>query len=66
MCFVRCYTDIIERSLRDILAVTKDYQDKSMQIPAYEPLQRMSDDVDMNGVDTDYLATLEKLKVTDF
>lgn len=60
------YTDIIERSLRDILAVTKDYHDKSIQIPTYEPLQRMSDDVDMNGVDADYLATLEKLKVTDF
>jgi hypothetical protein len=33
--------DVVERSLRDILAVTKDYRDHSISIPDYQPLQRM-------------------------
>eukprot|EP00537_Pseudo-nitzschia_pungens_P013233 CAMPEP_0172394940 /NCGR_PEP_ID=MMETSP1061-20121228/17144_1 /TAXON_ID=37318 /ORGANISM="Pseudo-nitzschia pungens, Strain cf. pungens" /LENGTH=288 /DNA_ID=CAMNT_0013126399 /DNA_START=368 /DNA_END=1231 /DNA_ORIENTATION=+ len=35
--------DVVERSLRDILAVTKDYRDASVKIPDYLPIQRMSD-----------------------
>jgi hypothetical protein len=33
--------DIVERSFRDMLAVTTSYQDPSISIPEYQPLQRM-------------------------
>lgn len=33
--------DVIERSFRDILAVTKEYIDPSIHIPEYQQLQRM-------------------------
>jgi len=32
--------DVAERGLRDMLAVTKPYQDKSISIPEYQLLQR--------------------------
>ena len=34
-------TDIIERSLRDILAVTNEYDDGMIAIQPYQPFQRM-------------------------
>jgi hypothetical protein len=33
--------DIVERSFRDILAVTREYQDPSITVRDYEPLKRM-------------------------
>jgi hypothetical protein len=33
--------DIVERSFRDMLAVTTSYQDPSISIPEYQPIQRM-------------------------
>lgn len=56
--------DIVERSLYDILAVTQKYQDPSIAVPEYQPLQRKSD-VGADGVDqfdTEYLEALEFLK----
>ena len=62
--------DIIERSFRDILAVTKAYQDPNIRIPDYEHFQRMSDslgdDDDLSGADADYLATLAAVKSMEF
>jgi hypothetical protein len=61
--------DIIERSLRDILDVTTSYQNLELQhqIPAYVPLQRMSDlnDDNLDGFDEDFLDTLRVLRSTD-
>mmetsp|Transcript_42723 Transcript_42723/g.103328 ORF Transcript_42723/g.103328 Transcript_42723/m.103328 type:complete len:364 (+) Transcript_42723:77-1168(+) len=57
--------DIVERSLYDILAaVTQKYQDPTILVPEYQPLQRKSD-VGADGVDqfdTEYLEALEFLK----
>jgi len=56
--------DIVERSLYDILAVTQKYQDASIPVPEYQPLQRKSD-VGEEGVDqfdAEYLEALEFLK----
>lgn len=33
--------DVVERSFRDILAVTKEFQDPSVAFRNYEPLKRM-------------------------
>lgn len=58
--------DIVERSLYDILAVTKPYQDSSIVTPVYKPLQRMSDIGD-NGIDqfdSEYLEALDFIKRT--
>ena len=33
--------DVVERSFRDILAVTQQYQDPSVPVREYEPLKRM-------------------------
>ncbi|KAG7350710.1 hypothetical protein IV203_010070 [Nitzschia inconspicua] len=58
--------DIIERSLRDILSVTAEFQSKELQsrIPAYAPLQRMSDvnQDNLDGFDLDFMKTLNELK----
>jgi hypothetical protein len=59
--------DVVERSLYDILAVTKPYQDSSIEIPVYQPLHRMSD-VGEDGIDqfeAEYLEALEFLKHSD-
>lgn len=58
--------DIVERSLRDILAVTADFQSPEIQsqIPAYQPLQRMSDvnQDNLDGFDMDFIKTLDVVK----
>jgi hypothetical protein len=33
--------DVVERSFRDILAVTKQYSDPSMAVTEYQPLKRV-------------------------
>lgn len=56
--------DVVERSLYDILAVTLVYQDASIQVPVYQPLQRMSD-IGEDGVDqfdAEYLQAMKFLK----
>ena len=32
--------DVAERALRDMLAVTKEFQDPTVKVPEYQPLQR--------------------------
>jgi len=57
--------DIVERSLRDIFDVTTEYHDTTLQIPAYQPLQRMSDvneESSMDGFDTEFMETLVFLR----
>eukprot|EP00980_Cylindrotheca_fusiformis_P007624 scaffold1599_cov115-Cylindrotheca_fusiformis.AAC.9 len=56
--------DVVERSLYDILAVTQAYQDSSIVIPVYQPLQRMSDvgDSGVDQFDAEYLEAMEFLK----
>ena len=63
--------DVVERSLRDILAVSNKYADKSLQIPDYIPIQRMSDiaeqeDDALDRQDADYMNTLSILKNSEF
>eukprot|EP00536_Pseudo-nitzschia_multiseries_P014499 jgi/Psemu1/327564/estExt_fgenesh1_pg.C_7140005 len=64
--------DVVERSLRDILAVTNDYRDSAVKIPEYIPIQRMSDlsnqdDEDiLDRQDKDYMDTLSFLRNSDF
>jgi hypothetical protein len=61
--------DIVERSLRDILEVTKDYQDSplSTQIPVYQPIQRMSDvnEEELDGFDAELIDTLSLFRNTE-
>jgi hypothetical protein len=61
--------DIVERSLRDILAATSDFQNPQLQskIPAYETIQRMSDvnQDDLDGFDMDFIRTLSEVKSTE-
>jgi hypothetical protein len=49
--------------------ITKDYQDTSLanQIPAYQPIPRMSDvnEDDMDGFDAELMDTLQFLRSTD-
>ncbi len=63
--------DVIERSLRDMLAVTDKYADKSLKIPDYIPIQRMSDLANEEGSDLDrqdaeYMSTLSFLRNLEF
>lgn len=62
--------DIVERSLRDILAVTTPYHDTAVQVPDYQPIKRMSDVVDdgdqLDGTENDYLNALSFLRNTLF
>jgi hypothetical protein len=66
--------DIVERSLRDILAVTKQYHDPTVPVPDYQPIQRMSDVVvanddgeqQLDGTENDYLNALSFLRNTLF
>ena len=61
--------DIVERSLRDILDMTKNYQDASLanQIPAYQPIQRMSDvnEDNIDGFDAELMDALSFFRRTD-
>ncbi len=55
--------DVVERSLRDMLAVTDKYADRSLKIPDYIPIQRMSDlsneeGSDLDRQDEEYMTTL--------
>lgn len=59
--------DVVERSLRDMLAVTNRYADNSLKIPDYIPIQRMSDlstqeDNSLDRQDTEYMNTLSILR----
>ena len=63
--------DVIERSLRDMLAVTNKYADKSVKIPDYVPIQRMSDlsnqdDSALDRQDEEYMSTLSFLRNMEF
>lgn len=63
--------DVVERSLRDMLAVTNKYADESVKIPEYIPIQRMSDltnqdDNDLDRQDTEYMDTLSILRNSEF
>jgi hypothetical protein len=65
--------DVVERSLRDILAVTAQYQDDgTVHVPEYRPLQRRSDMIEdaggeqLDGTDNDYLKALSFLRNTIF
>jgi hypothetical protein len=61
--------DVVERSLRDMLAVTDKYADKSMKIPDYIPIQRMSDlsnQDDLDRQDAEYMDTLALLRINEF
>ena len=59
--------DVVERSLRDMLAVTDKYADRSLKIPDYIPIQRMSDLSNEEGSgldrqDEEYMTTLSFLR----
>jgi len=60
--------DVVERSLRDILAVTNDYRDATVKIPNYVPIQRMSDSSNQDDEDVldrqdqEYMDTLSILR----
>jgi hypothetical protein len=58
--------DVVERSIYDVLAVTKVYQDETIEIPTYQPLQRMSDTSEegVDQFDADYLEAMAFLKRT--
>ena len=63
--------DVVERSLRDMLAVTNKYADESLKMPDYIPIQRMSDltsdeDNDLDRQDTEYMNTLSFLRNIEF
>jgi hypothetical protein len=61
--------DVVERSLRDMLAVTNKYADKSLKIPDYIQIQRMSDlsnDDALDRQDAEYMDTLSLLRNTEF
>lgn len=63
--------DVVERSLRDMLAVTNKYADTSIKIPDYVPIQRMSDltdqdDDSLDRQDLEYMDTLEILRNSEF
>ena len=62
--------DVVERSLRDILAVTNDYRDTVLEIPDYVLIQRMSDAANQDDIldaqDTDYMNTLSFLRNSEF
>jgi len=59
--------DVVERSFRDMLAVTKDFQDPNIVMREYESLKRMSDlnEDEVDGTEADYLAALELLRSSD-
>ena len=58
--------DVVERSLRDILAVTDQYHDATLKVPDYIPIQRMSDlsenEDQLDRQDADYMNTLAFLR----
>lgn len=61
--------DVIERSLRDILAVTKPYADSTVIVPDYVPIQRMSDlaaEDALDRQDAEYMDTLANLRNSEF
>jgi len=63
--------DVVERSLRDMLAVTNKYADNSMKVPDYIPIQRMSElsnqeDNILDGQETEYMNTLSFLRNSEF
>jgi hypothetical protein len=63
--------DVVERSLRDMLAVSDKYADKSLKMPDYIPIQRMSDlsnqeDDSLDRQDAEYMNTLSFLRNTEF
>ena len=67
--------DVIERSLRDILAVTTKYHDDAIKVPEYIPIQRMNepslsandeDQLLFDRTDSDYMKTLSFLRNSEF
>mmetsp|Transcript_14132 Transcript_14132/g.32891 ORF Transcript_14132/g.32891 Transcript_14132/m.32891 type:complete len:388 (-) Transcript_14132:417-1580(-) len=63
--------DVVERSLRDMLAVTSKYADTSLKIPDYVPIQRMSDlsnqeDDGLDRQDAEYMDALSILRNSEF
>jgi hypothetical protein len=62
--------DVVERSVRDILALTKEYQDATLPRPEYQPINRANDVTSgveqLDRMDDDYLNTLSFLRNTIF